>query len=86
MADKTSVELFAWIGEDEMGSGEIGLKQAMVPAGVIPMVAVALDKMNRAEFIAGFQQQARIYGKTIRLCRFVYAEELIAIEPGDDQP
>ena len=24
--------LYAWVGEDEMGSGQIGLKQGVVPA------------------------------------------------------
>ena len=39
-----SVELLAWIGEDEMDFGKIGIKQAHVPAGCIPIIAVGDDK------------------------------------------
>ena len=31
--------LYAWVGEDELGSGEMGIKQAIVPAGNVPLVA-----------------------------------------------
>lgn len=30
--------LYAWVGEDELGSGEVGLKQALVPAGFIALI------------------------------------------------
>jgi hypothetical protein len=70
------LELFAWVGEDEFGSSKIGLKQAMVPAGLIPIVAIARGKVDR-EFIAlQMEQQARAYGKQISLCRFTLAEVL----------
>ena len=29
--------ILAWVGEDEHGSGVIGIKQAQVPAGFIPL-------------------------------------------------
>jgi len=46
MADELEdVELFAWLGRDEFGSGEIGLKQGVVPAGLIPIVSVKRDKV-----------------------------------------
>jgi hypothetical protein len=35
--------LYAWIGEDEFGSGEIGLKRGLVPAGIIPLVTMDYD-------------------------------------------
>ena len=40
------VELYAWVGEDEFGSGEIGLKQGLVPAGMIPLVADTLESVD----------------------------------------
>jgi hypothetical protein len=40
MSDLKDIELFVWLGEDEEGSGEIGLKQALVPARLIPMVSI----------------------------------------------
>ena len=65
-----SIELFAWLGEDEYGSGEIGLKQAAVPAGMIPMVAVDPLKMNRVQIADAMRAQAEAYGKKIYLCRY----------------
>jgi hypothetical protein len=75
-------ELFAYIGEDELKpGGEIGLKQAVVPVGIVPLVAVHRDKIDRRELQAQLQRQADAYGKTIRLVRFVEAETLVTITP-----
>lgn len=74
--------LYAWLGEDEFGSGKVGLKQALVPAGMIPLVAVDVSKINRDHIHHALQSQADEYGKTIRLCKFVLTEEIITIEPG----
>lgn len=75
------ITLFAWVGEDELGSGTVGLKRALVPAGDIPMVATARDKIDRAAIISQLQQQADRYGKTIRLIRCIEAETLIELHP-----
>ncbi len=66
------VNLWAWLGEDEHGSGEIGLKQANCSAGCIPMVGVTRRKMEK--FLPQFEAQASRWGKRIRLCRFVFKE------------
>lgn len=65
-----SLTLWAWVGEDELGSGKIGLKQALVPAGMIPLAGVDLDKMAQPLIQAQLARQARSYGKAIRLVRF----------------
>jgi hypothetical protein len=73
-------ELFAYLGEDEFGSGEIGIKQAHVPAGFIPMVAVRRDKMEKH-----FEQLEAIaahYGKRIYFCRFELVEIIRETEHG----
>ncbi len=75
------IELFAWLGEDEFGSGEVGIKQARVPAGMVPLVASKDDKMSQDYIVNGLQQQANKYGKTIRLCKFIFVEEIITLEP-----
>ena len=43
--------ILAWVGEDELGSGVIGIKQAHVPAGFIPLAAMDYDayKLQRPE-------------------------------------
>jgi hypothetical protein len=72
MPDITSIELFAWIGEDEFGSGVIGIKQAMVPAGMIPIVATSLEKVNREFITRAMDMQGKAYGKKIMLCKFKF--------------
>jgi hypothetical protein len=32
------LELFAWVGEDELGSGEVGLNRGWFRPGLIPLV------------------------------------------------
>jgi hypothetical protein len=73
--------LYAWVGEDEFGSGEIGLKQGVVPVGLIPLVALSRRKVDRLEIRQQLQAQADHYGKTIRLVEFREAETVEVIEP-----
>jgi hypothetical protein len=67
-----SVELFAWVGEDELGSGEIGLKQARVPAGMIPIVATKESKVRQGHIREQLDAQGKAFGKRIYLCRFKF--------------
>lgn len=66
------LELYAWVGEDELGSGEIGIKQGMVAAGMIPLCAIKKEKM--AKLKDRMQLQSDTWGKKISLVRFVFAE------------
>lgn len=75
------IELFAWLGEDELGSGEIGLKQAFTFAGLIPLVSVDETKVGQDYIAEQLQKQANQYGKRIKLCKFVFAEEVITLNP-----
>lgn len=74
-------ECYAWIGEDEMGSGEIGIKGGITPAGYIPLVAVDREKISRPEIVAQLQIIANKFGKSRQLVRLVYVEEVQSIEP-----
>jgi len=74
--------LYAWVGEDELGSGEIGLKQARCPAGLVPMVACQAGKMEQAYIIEALQQQASVFGKAIRLVKFRFEGVVQTLEPG----
>jgi hypothetical protein len=66
--------LYAWVGEDENGSGRIGIKQGLVPAGMIPLVAMDfhLDRLDKLKPM--MELQATTYGKRIRLYRFEATE------------
>jgi hypothetical protein len=75
------LELYAYVGEDELGSGEVGLKQGLTPVGLIPLVATKREKLDRDVLLAQMQRQSNSGGKTIRLVRFVPVEEVITLEP-----
>lgn len=77
----SDLALFAYVGEDEFGSGEVGLKQAHTPSGLIPLVATREAKMDQTYIKEQLQAQANAYGKTIRLVRFAEAETVLTIEP-----
>lgn len=71
-----SLGLFAWVGEDEYGSGEIGLKQGITGAGTVPLVAVQREKIDRPDLREGLSRQSRAFTKPIYLARFAFAEIL----------
>lgn len=73
---KQAPDLFAWIGEDELGSGIIGLKRAQVPAGNIPLVAIEShrDRIDSELIRLAMGVQAQIYDKTISLVRYIAVE------------
>lgn len=78
------LEVYAWIGEDELGSGVIGIKQGVVPAGYIPLVATAEEKIGRNAIRVAMSLQAADYGKKIYLCRFIFADVRWATPDGKE--
>jgi hypothetical protein len=66
------MRLWAWVGEDELGSKEFGLKQAIVPAGCIPLVACKQSKVDTTQIKLQLHRQARQFRKTISLVRFKF--------------
>jgi hypothetical protein len=77
--------LYAWVGEDEHGSGRIGLKQGHVPAGFSPLVTMDYDahKIQRPEVVLGLEAQAAVWGKKIRLVRFRFDAVIDETEHGE---
>lgn len=81
------MKIYAWIGEDELGSGVVGIKQANVPAGFIPLVSIHREKLDRDYIKEQLQVQATVYGKTIRLAEFTLtADSLVELKPKPDGP
>lgn len=74
-------DLFAYVGEDEWGSGVVGLKQATTAAGHIPLVAIEShrDRLESNNVRIQLEGQARRFGKTIRLVRYVPTEVVLEI-------
>jgi hypothetical protein len=77
-----SMVIYAWVGEDEFGSGEIGLKQGVVPAGVIPLAAMGHHYDRVAKLLPQMEIQATMHGKKISLCKFVFAEVVTETKAG----
>lgn len=80
-AEVKSLPLYAWVGEDELGSGQVGLKMGLVPAGYIPLVSVRAGRLDQPDILGQLQAQANTYRKTIRLCKFEFVQEIVTIEP-----
>ena len=70
--------IYAWVGEDELGSGRVGLKQGMVPAGMIPLVAMDYHLDRLAKLLPHMEAQAKASGKKLRLMKFVATGEIAA--------
>jgi hypothetical protein len=68
----TGLELYAWVGRDEYGSGVFGLKQALVPAGMIPMVAIDQGKLD--QYWEAAEAMAKEFGQRVYLVRLTFAE------------
>lgn len=79
------LEILAWVGVDERGSGRVGIKQGLVPAGMIPLAAMDYDahKLQRPEMLLQLEAQAATWGKRIRLVRFRFAEVVMETEHGE---
>ena len=74
--------IYAWIGEDELGSGKVGIKHAIVPAGDVPLVAMSYDLHKIARMKPMLEVQAKLYGKKIRLVKFEAVEIAAETEAG----
>jgi hypothetical protein len=82
MDDPTNRAVYAWVGEDELGSGKTGIKAGIVPAGVVPLAYMDFDIRKALELRPQMEDQARRYGKKIRLCKFTFAEIVAQTEGG----
>lgn len=72
------LELFAWVGEDELGSDKVGL----IPSGQIPLVATTREKAAQDDIVEQMQAQSIQFAKVIRLVRFTYEEVVVTLNPG----
>jgi hypothetical protein len=79
MTELKNIEIYAWVGEDELGSGEIGLKQAQTPAGYIPLAAIRPEKMSQDYLVKAMERQAARHGKKISLVRFSFVEVILEV-------
>jgi hypothetical protein len=79
----TEPVIYAWLGEDEHGSGKVGLKQGLTPAGTIPLAAMDYHLDRMARMLPAMEAQAAQFGKKIRLYKFVAVEVAAETKAGE---
>ena len=73
--------LWAWVGQAEDEIGVARLQRAWIPLGTINLVGFSQDLMSNPQLIDLLQEQADKDGQTVRLVRFVRAEEVLEVRP-----
>ena len=73
--------LWAWVGETKGETGVARLKTAWIPLGTINLVAFSREVMEAPRLVEALQAQADKDGQTVRLFRFVRAEEVLVVRP-----
>lgn len=72
-------ECYAWIGEDEFGSGVVGIKGAYVAAGYVPLVSIDRYKLETEDIVEQMQAVVNSSGKPRLLVRLVMIEEVKSV-------
>jgi hypothetical protein len=75
--------LYAWVGADDtppfIPGREFGLKQARVPAGMIPMVACKEEKMLQQYIIDQMRVLARRSGIPRQFVKFTFEKVIMEV-------
>jgi len=71
------MKMYAWVGEDEFGSGKVGIKQAVVPAGLIPIVVMDYHFDKIRKLYPPMEDQAKRFGKKIYLLEFEFTGRVV---------
>ena len=78
--------MYAWVGEDELGSGKVGLKIGKTPAGMIPLAAMGFHLDRLAKLLPDMEKQAQASGMKIRLMKFGATGEIAAETKAGEWP
>lgn len=83
--NEQEIEIYAYLGADEFGSGRVGLKQAFGPNGLANLVVMDFDrhKIDNPQVRDSLEAMARKFGKKIRFCRLVLVEIVAETEAGE---
>jgi hypothetical protein len=73
--------LWAWVGQEKGETGVARLQRAWIPLGTINLVAFSRDVMADPQLVEILQEQADKDGQTVRLVKFVRAEEVLEVQP-----
>ncbi len=75
------MELYAWIGENELPEYGLSIKRILAPTGCIPLVALRREKAEAMK--TKMEAEAKLFGRKVRLVKFVVAEIVAETEAGD---
>jgi hypothetical protein len=73
--------LWAWVGEANGETGVARLKTAWIPLGTINLAGFSKELLADARLVEALQEQADKDGQTVRLVKFVRAEEVLEVRP-----
>jgi len=73
--------LWAWVAEREGESGVARLQRAWLPLGTINLVGFSKEVLKEPQLVEALQEQADQDGQTVRLVKFVRAEEALVVRP-----
>jgi hypothetical protein len=74
--------LYAWVARDESETRVARLEKAYTAIGTINLVAMSQDVLMSENLLEALREQANKDGQTVRLCKFVFTEEMMVIHPG----
>ena len=73
--------LWAGVAQADGETGVARLQRAWIPLGTINLVAFSKEVMADPRLVEALQQQADKDGQTVRLVKFVRAEEALEVRP-----
>src|SRR3982751_1079306 len=73
--------VWPWVAQEGGETGVARLQQAWIPLGTINLVAFSRDVMADPRLVEALQRQADQDGQTVRLVKFVRAEQVLEVRP-----
>ena len=74
--DVSKMKLYAWIGEDEENTEDIGIKMANGPKGPFPLISSDISKIDTEFIHSMLKTQATLFGRPITLVSFEVKEKI----------
>jgi hypothetical protein len=79
--DEAGSVLWAWVADAVKETGVARLKTAWIPLGTINLVGFSKEVMADPNLLEALQEQADKDGQTVKLIKFVRAEEILEVRP-----
>ncbi len=73
--------LWAWVAEEGGEHGVARLQTAWLPLGTVNLAGFSKEVLTDPRLVEALQEQANKDGQTVRLRKFVRAEEALVVRP-----